>query len=59
MILRNLVFPPHLPIYKQEIFSIVPQIGYTTSAAMLIVTRSSEFVPKKEDNCNAVATKIM
>ena len=54
MILRNLVFSPHLPIYRQEVFSTVPQIGYTTSIAM----RSSELAPKKEGNCNAVATKI-
>ena len=58
MILRNLVFPPHLPIYRQEVFSTVPQIGYTTLAAILIATRSSELAPKKEGNCNAVATKI-
>ena len=54
MILRNLVFPPHLPIYRQEVFSTIPRIGYTTS----IATRSSELAPKKEGNCNAVATKI-
>ena len=58
LILRNLVFPPHLLIYKQEVFSTIPQIGYTTSAAMLIATRSSELAPKKEGNCNAVAIKI-
>ena len=54
MILRNLVFPPHLPIYSQEVFSTVSHIGYTTS----IATRSSELAPKNEGNCNAVATKI-
>ena len=54
MILRNLVFPPHIPIYRQEVFSTVSHVGYTTS----IATRSSELAPKKEGNCNAVATRV-
>ena len=45
----------HLPIYRQEVFSTVPRLGYT----ILIATRSLELAPKKEGNSNAVATKIM
>ena len=54
MIFKNLVFSPNFSIYKQEVFSTVSRVGYTTS----IATRSSQLVPKKEGNCNAVATKI-